>query len=87
MDRAMASVLALWTNANENRIMNLGRVICWMLRRHHWRRLHIAEQLIAIAPIITGDEDPALVPHDPHLLRVCKRCGVQRIVKRRAAKQ
>lgn len=61
-----------------NEEMNLGRVVCWLLRRHHWRRLRIAEQLMVIAPLITGDEAP-----DPQAMRICSRCGATRLAKRR----
>ena len=56
--------------------MILGRTICWLLRRHHWRRLHKGERL-EFAPN-SSDHKQA---------RTCSRCGAMRFAKRRAAKQ
>ena len=65
--------------------MNLGAIICWLLRKHHWRRLRKAERvrLYELAMATSGHQgmDIELAKRQ----RVCSRCGT-RIAIRRAAK-
>ena len=48
--------------------------ICWLLRRHKWRRLHKAE---------TAPGGPVNLPVGNY--RICDRCGATRIVRQRKA--
>lgn len=65
--------------------MNLGRIICWLLRRHKDRRLRKRERMAYIEERLLTDGK--MTSDDLHGVRKCRRCGATRLAKRRAAKQ
>ena len=54
-----------------------GAILCWLLRRHKWRRLRKREQ----------PKNYLVAEHDmERSIRVCDRCEVQRWAKARRKK-
>ena len=47
----------------------IGKAICWLLRKHRWRRPHKSER--ALSYIVSDG------------CRICSRCGAVREVRRR----
>jgi len=52
----------------------IGKLICWLLRRHKWRKLRKSE-----TSYIPAEQIPFVPAHH----RVCNRCGIVRAVKAR----
>lgn len=52
----------------------IGKAICWLLRKHRWRRPYKSE-------LWDGETRAVAIFHNGH--RICSRCGAVREVRRR----
>ena len=60
--------------------MNLGGIICWLLRGHKWRRLRKHE----MSGLTEVRHNSMWMPvSDPCSVRQCTRCGATRLAKQR----